>query len=322
MSPQEYLRRTGLTLAEVEDRSARIGRAKFLRVLEMNHLLLPLAPREPPSVRLERFGDAFPLLTSAWLNAPTLRAAIGCYVAYRPLLGESDWISLRENERTVRIEYVAEGPQRYAAGQAAGNFGALISIVRAYDQGVPTRFRAEFLGPLSSPFFGELVGGPVEYDRGVNALEFSRESLDAPFPRYNPAVAALLTRRLSAELAELQREGSLSLRVERTLRTTLAGQHGGGTAAEQVLERLCAELGMTRWTLRRRLAEEGTTFKALSAEVKLREARRLLEGTELSLGEVSGQLGFNSQSAFSRFFRQEAGEAPLRYRQARACGGG
>lgn len=48
--------------------------------------------------------------------------------------------------------------------------------------------------------------------------------------------------------------------------------------------------------------------------MKLEEASRLLEDASLSLGEVSEQLGFNSQSSFTRFFRHEAGVPPPRHR--------
>lgn len=45
-------------------------------------------------------------------------------------------------------------------------------------------------------------------------------------------------------------------------------------------------------------------------------ARRLLEAGELSVGEISHRLGFDSISHFSRIFKGSHGQTPLRYRQS------
>lgn len=84
-----------------------------------------------------------------------------------------------------------------------------------------------------------------------------------------------------------------------------------------MLGQLRAELGITGWALHRRLAAEGFTFRNLLLKVKLEEARRLLEATSLSVGEVSERLGFDQQSSFTRFFRSEVGVAPRRCRAVR-----
>jgi AraC-like DNA-binding protein len=277
----------------------------------------PAAPVMPGLAWLER---GFPLLAAAWFNAPSARAAVGAFLTYRPLLGESDWVGMREREGTMQIQYLAEGPQRFAAMQAAGNFGMLANLVRAYDQGAPTRFTARLTGAPSrcAHSLEALLGGPVICHQPDNLLEFSTANLDEPFPHHNPALRGMLEQRLAEDLADLAREASLALTVERALRRALAGR--SGLPVHQVLERVCAELGTTRWTLRRRLAAEGLTFKEIHAQVKLREARRLLEQSSLSLSEVSDHLGFTAQSSFTRFFRQEVGVTPQHYRSQ--AGGG
>ena len=318
MGAAEFTRRTGVTLAEAEDPRGRVGRVKYERVLAVLHDAPP--PCAPPSggPGLGWIETSFPLLAGAWLNAPTLRAALGSFLHYRPLLGESDWVVVSERDGAVQVEYVAEGPQAYAAAQAAGNFGILVSIVRAYDEGPATRFSASFTGPPppSRRFLDGLLEEQAAYGEDRNLLRFSA-NLDRPAPHHNPALARVIARTLDAELADLQRDASLALTVERTLRRTLAGGRHA-LAPERVLERVCDDLATTRWTLRRRLAEEGVTFKDLHAQVKLQEARRLLEETSLSLAEVSEQLGFSSPSSFTRFFRNELGQAPLQYRHGRS----
>lgn len=315
MGPDEFTRRTGVTEAEARDPRERIGRAKYERVLEVLDEVGSLNTHATPAPGLSWLESGFPLLTAAWLNAPTARAAIGSFLTYRPLLGESDWVTVRERDGSMQVEYLAEGPQRYAAVQAAGNFGIVAGIVRSYDQGPTTRFSARLSGqphPSLRPL--ELVlGGTVEYGRADNVLQFSSAALDVPFPHHNPALSRILERKLSEDLADLAREASLALTVERALRRALAGRDG--LPAHQVLDRVCADLRVTRWTLRRRLVAEGLTFKDLLARVKIQQARRLLEESSLSLGEVSDHLGFTAQSSFTRFFRNGVGVTPQQYRQ-------
>jgi len=316
MGPDEFTRRTCVTQDELQDPRERIGRAKYVRVLEVLHEVGSMATHAPPEPGLAWLERGFPLLTAAWLNAPSARAAVASFLEYRPLLGESDWVFVRERDGSMQVEYVAEGPQRFAALQAAGNFGIVAGIVRAYDQGPRTRFRARLSGPPGPSLRPlELVlDGPVEYGCAHNVLEFPTAGLDLPFPHHNPALSRIVERKLSEDLDGLAREASLALTVERALRRALAGRNG--MPAHQVLERVCSDLRVTRWTLRRRLAAERLTFKDLHARVKVEQARRLLEESSLSLGEVSDHLGFTAQSSFTRFFRNEVGVTPQRYRHA------
>ncbi|MGC3997837.1 MAG: helix-turn-helix domain-containing protein [Anaeromyxobacter sp.] len=312
LAPEAFLQAAGLTAAEVDDPAARIGQARYLESLAQLRAAGAGAAEPPAGARLE---DAMPLLVGHWLNAPTLRAALAAFLKFRPLVDETGSVRLHVGARRIRVEHVAEGPLACAADQAAWTFSELVSVARAYDGAAPEQCRMELQGEpprwLAARHPGRVTGGAP-----ASVLELPRARLEVPFPHYNAAAAAVLARRLSLELAELERRECLSLRVERALRRAVpAEQHRGG-APERLLERLCAELGMTRWTLRRRLQEEEqVTFKALWARVKLEEARRLLEDTPLPLGEVGARLGFSTPTAFSRFFRQGAGVGPAAFRE-------
>ena len=146
MSSEEFVRRTGVTLEEVEDPTARIGRTKYERVLTVMDQLQPPAAPPGDTHGLDWSEANFPVLVAAWLNAPTLRVAVRNFLAYRPILGQFDGVTEREGDSMARVEYVAEGPQKFAPWQAAGNLSVLVHIVRAYDQAEPTRFAAGLVG--------------------------------------------------------------------------------------------------------------------------------------------------------------------------------
>lgn len=321
LAPEEFTRRTGISLEEARDPRERIGRPKFERGLAVMQEVVGPAP--PFLVELGWFETSFPMLAAAWLNAPSARAAVHAFLRYRPLVGESDWMTVHEREGRMRIEYVAEAPEGQArpassdaAAQAVANFGLLAQIIRHYDQERATRFTAQLAGPppRSLPQLEALLCGRVEHGQPTSALCLEASGLDVPFPRRNPTLDRILGKTLDEGLAELDRHASLALTVERALGRALTRRSALPT--RQVLEHVCADLRMTRWTLWRRLAEEGVTFKELHARMKLREARRMLECSPLSLAEVSDRLGFTSPSSFTRFFRSGVGMTPQQYRRA------
>ena len=63
--------------------------------------------------------------------------------------------------------------------------------------------------------------------------------------------------------------------------------------------------------------ETGMTVSHYVRQEKIRAARQLLVGSDLSLVEISEALGFSSQSYFGRVFRESTGMTPEAYRTAR-----
>jgi AraC-like DNA-binding protein len=79
---------------------------------------------------------------------------------------------------------------------------------------------------------------------------------------------------------------------------------------------IAKQMQMSERTLKRRLAEHGTTFSALRSDVLLQRALRLLNKA-LSLSEVAARLGYTDAPNFTRAFRKWTGMSPLAYREPR-----
>ncbi len=75
-------------------------------------------------------------------------------------------------------------------------------------------------------------------------------------------------------------------------------------------------------TLKRRLQEEGTTFRALLAQARGAMAETLLGDAGLSLADVAERLGFSDLSSFSQAFKRWYGVPPGAYRSAAQRGSG
>jgi len=79
---------------------------------------------------------------------------------------------------------------------------------------------------------------------------------------------------------------------------------------------LAARLEMSQKALERAcLRRHGVPPRRLYQAIRLREIRRLLEGTSLSVEEIAARGGYQNASAMTRAFRKEFGQSPSRLRQ-------
>jgi len=79
---------------------------------------------------------------------------------------------------------------------------------------------------------------------------------------------------------------------------------------------VAAELASTSIrSLQRHLKESGLTYSELLAEIRFDSARQLLAETDLSVLDVSLELGYKDPSNFARAFRRLAGVSPREYRK-------
>jgi AraC-like DNA-binding protein len=91
-------------------------------------------------------------------------------------------------------------------------------------------------------------------------------------------------------------------------------QHGNGA-----LDSVAWQCGVSERTLRRRLAEAGTSYRALIDDVRKERALALLaEDANVSL--VAQRVGFADATAFARAFRRWTGRQPSEHLRALRSG--
>jgi AraC-like DNA-binding protein len=150
-------------------------------------------------------------------------------------------------------------------------------------------------------------GAPVHFDATAAEIWFDATWLAQRPPLADPAqqVALLqVAQRTEAELALPLAERARH--VARTLMMT------GALTGDHVADALL----LHPRTLRRRLAAEGTSLKAVAAAARFDLARQLLRGTGAPLGEIAEMLGYAELSAFVRAFRGWANCPPGRWRES------
>jgi len=80
------------------------------------------------------------------------------------------------------------------------------------------------------------------------------------------------------------------------------------------IEELATEFNMSSQTLRRRLEDEGVTFRALKEEVRREVILKWLSEPDLPIGEVSLRAGFAERNGLVRAVRSWVGVSPKEYR--------
>ncbi|MET8631539.1 AraC family transcriptional regulator [Streptomyces sp. NPDC004680] len=86
--------------------------------------------------------------------------------------------------------------------------------------------------------------------------------------------------------------------------------------ADWTIERLSRAAAMSRATFLRHFTRDtGTTVGAFLARARLMAAAELLTTTDATVASVAGQVGYSSESAFSRAFRAHLGTTPARFRR-------
>jgi AraC-like DNA-binding protein len=106
-------------------------------------------------------------------------------------------------------------------------------------------------------------------------------------------------------------EDELVAGVRRRISSAL--QQNGGMPR---LDAVAAELGLSDRTLRRRLQDKQTSFRAVVDEVVAPLARRYLTETALTVGEIAERLGYSEPASLVRAFRRWTGTTPDGYRMA------
>lgn len=117
---------------------------------------------------------------------------------------------------------------------------------------------------------------------------------------------------LETQLADASLRGTPSSLLDR-VRTLLGESLSEGHCD---MDAIAARLHMSRSTLRRRLNQERTSYRALLQEVRQTLALRYLERRDLSIGEVAYLLGYDDSTSFHKAFRQWTASTPSDYRMA------
>jgi AraC-like DNA-binding protein len=141
------------------------------------------------------------------------------------------------------------------------------------------------------------LAGLIRFGQPANRLVFAASLLDTPLKTADP---------VALQLARAQCERELAGRV----RAALTGQPVGFPSVTDVARRL----HVSPRTLKRKLAEQRTTYSAILDDVRRQRALLLLDNRDLAIADIASRLGYTEVPNFTRAFRKWTGTTPAAYR--------
>jgi AraC-like DNA-binding protein len=152
---------------------------------------------------------------------------------------------------------------------------------------------------------------PLRFAAGTNSMIFDRTDAARPMQAADEALSSIVRRRLDKVLTE--REVRASAPLAERVRHLIVTQLGHAPLTPDAVART---LAVSRRTLSRRLADEGTSFRAILDGVRREFACALLQDRSLSIGDITFFLQYSEAAVFTRSFRRWTGQTPREFRGA------
>jgi len=263
-----------------------------------------------------RFGNGFlPRQLGALgyisITSPTMAAALRNLSYYFPAHQQNSTLAIRQERDLLRLDYqITDGRIVNRRQDAELSLGMFCNIFRNChgSRWTPVEIHFEHPAPIDGREHEDSFGAPVFFSQPTNSIVFRRGDLDAVMPEHDPYLFSLIEPFLRGRQARQGRHDDLIGLV----RHQIEAQFSGGNPQ---LAGVAAALGMTSWTLQRRLRDQDVCFADLVRAVRRDLALRHVSEPHIPLTEVAFLLGYSELSAFSRAFRQWTGMAPARYRR-------
>jgi AraC-like DNA-binding protein len=308
------LREAGIDPAATADPGLRIPNAQWQAVMRR---AAPLIADPAFGLRAARCWHPSNLgaLGHAWLAAASLRAGLELLVRYWRIIG-GRWLPAL---KAARAEIGFELHDPYADDVVAPigtdiTFAIVLDMCRMNYGAALRPLRVELVRPRPAHHaaYAAFYGCPVHFGAGRRALVLRRSEAERALPSSNRRIGEVLDRVITEELARLDRSDVLAQCQALLLEALPSGPLGEAAMA--------GRLHMSPRTLQRKLAARGTTHKQLVEDTRRKLALRFIEDPRRSLADITFELGFSQQSAFTRAFRRWTGSAPSDWRGRLAAG--
>lgn len=298
----------GVTVAQIEDRNARVAVQSQIRLLELASRALNdelLGFHLARDCELRELGLIYYVLASSDILADALRKA----ARYGRIVNEGVLLRVREG-RDIRIGIEYVNVERRGDRQHIDFWVTIIvRLVRELTnrRPVPSHVRVIHPGRRIPAEFRSFLGCAIDFSAAEDELAFPGSIGRMPVVGADTYLNDLLTRYCEEALAQRGRARVAPLRSE--VENAIAPLLPHGTATAPGIAR---RLGLSPRTLARRLADEGLSFTQILHELKLDLAKQYLRD-DLPVSRIAWLLGYQEVSAFTHAFKRWTGKSPRQW---------
>jgi AraC-like DNA-binding protein len=306
---------TGLSPTDLRTPDRTVTGTQELRIID--NILDALG--DPPGLSLEA-GLRYHLTTYgiwgfALISSPTLRDAVHMGLKYLDLTYSYCRFTNRESrdELDLRLEVDGMSP-RMERFLIERDVAAIHVIQHELLPSATSLRRVTFAFPPPPPQFlpryAEVFGIMPRFGAPEHTAVFDGFYLDQALPQAEANTAEQAEAQCRGLVLERRPSGGLAGTVRAVLKDR--------AQAPPTLVQLAAALHLSTRTLRRRLAEEGVSYRSLLAQTREQLAADLLRDGALTVEEVAQRLGYAETASFTHAFRRWTGVGPRAHRQGAA----
>lgn len=165
--------------------------------------------------------------------------------------------------------------------------------------------------PENTGIYNKVFRAPINYSADINAIILDRSSAEMKLLDGNPELARLNDEIIIRSLARTQKE-NITMRVRAVLMNALPS----GNISEEIV---AESLNLSCRNLQRKFSERNTSYREILDETRKDLAISYLQNKNLSINEITYQLGFSDSRSFGRAFKRWTGVSPSVYRDQSQC---
>ncbi|MET0340571.1 MAG: AraC family transcriptional regulator [Polyangiales bacterium] len=309
---EAQLARFGFTEAQLLDPDSRVPRE---RVVELTGQLIWMS-RCPAIGVLAAAHFTLPdlgVLGYLARHAATPREGLEHIVHFQRLIADAADLRIVADGDLVRVTLGLRGERPKVPPAADYSIGTLVQALRQLSGGTAEPVAVRLPRPRQRDLapYHRMFGADLGFDADPGELVYAARSLEVPCPHAEPELAAILVRHARMLVAQLPAPSSFVEQVRGVIESQIAG-------GDPSLPAVAATLGVSERTLRRRLAQEASTFRGVLDRARCDHATISLNEGRLSITEIAVRIGFADATAFTRSFRRWTGKTPSEVSRLRA----
>ncbi|WP_128545881.1 AraC family transcriptional regulator [Larkinella soli] len=278
---------------------------------------------------LRTTGDEVAGLHLGEQNTPGVLGMVGHLIQSCPTMKEAV-LAMREHQRMLSgwvsydLERVGDGyaysygvdplwqnvspvTARHAVEMA---MSSSVSIARLLTGRKLVPLRAEFSYPEngSPDEYRRIFKCPLHFNCPTDRLLFRREDFEAPLLNYDRSVYALLNHLLAEKKKEVLRSMRFSDQVQSVLMQDFKGQ-------VPPVEVIALHMNLSLRSFQRRLAGEGSSYRAVCSQLKKELAVRMIRNTDAKVQAIADVLGYTESSSFRKALKTWTNATPTQIKK-------
>lgn len=271
--------------------------------------LLAEAQRHDPAIGLNLFAHFSAqdrhMLAHACKYCANVDEALRFWARYARLASDMDNVRYVEEQSGAALEVWVEAPETLARFTVEHYFTMCITLANETNSGQLRPIRIDFAHarPSYHEHYGRIFGESVRFGCPSNLLVYASEDLKVPLQTRHAGMFEVICQELDRCLARQHQLSGWAGKAAQSMRRTLSEGRVPG------LEEQASALHLSSRTLRRRLEQQGLSFRQLLDLVRL-ELEQQLQLQGVAPAEIATRLGYSDLDAYQHARRRWRGDEP------------